>query len=71
MLLDNFRYQINTAKNVLDSIVSIQPKEGSTLSGETREAVVFRLAADMLNKIPMPYVDHEVSRSRLLLKWVR
>ena len=36
-------YQINTAKGILDTILNIQPKEGSSMGGETREAVVNRL----------------------------
>ena len=53
-------YQINTAKGILDTILSIQPKEGSSMGGETREAVVNRLCLDMLNKLPADYVSFEV-----------
>ena len=44
--------------------MSIQPKDSSGGSGETREAVVFRLADDMLGKLPPDYIPHEV-RARL------
>lgn len=45
---------------MLAMIVSIQPKDSSGAGGETREAVVYRLADDMLNKLPPDYVPHEV-----------
>ncbi|XP_037075964.1 dynein heavy chain 5, axonemal-like [Pollicipes pollicipes] len=57
-------YQINTAKSILDTILSIQPKEGGSMGGETREAVVNRLCQDMLAKLPADYVSFEV-RERL------
>ena len=46
--------QINTAKGILDTILSVQPKESGAggKAGETREAVVFRIADDMLRKLP-------------------
>ncbi len=38
-----FFCQINTAKGILDTILSVQPKESSGgKAGETREAIVFR-----------------------------
>ena len=45
---------------MLETIVSIQPKDSSGTGGETREAVVYRLAEDMLLKLPSNYVPHEV-----------
>ncbi|XP_061572400.1 dynein axonemal heavy chain 5 [Cololabis saira] len=53
------------AKDVLDTILSIQPKDSSSGQGETREAAVSRLADDMLNKLPPDYVPFEV-REHLL-----
>ncbi|XP_019624088.1 PREDICTED: dynein heavy chain 8, axonemal-like [Branchiostoma belcheri] len=53
-------YQSNTAKDVLDTIMSIQPKDSGGGAGETRESVVYRLAEDMLEKVPPDYVPHEV-----------
>ena len=49
------------ASNILDTIMSIQPKEGGGGAGETRETVVYRMAEDMLEKLPQDYVPHEVS----------
>ncbi|XP_075442369.1 dynein axonemal heavy chain 5 isoform X3 [Ascaphus truei] len=57
-------YQSKLAKDVLDTILSIQPKDSSSGGGETREAVVARLADDMLEKLPADYMPFEV-RERL------
>ncbi|XP_046353935.2 dynein axonemal heavy chain 5-like isoform X1 [Haliotis rufescens] len=53
-------YQTNTANTMLDTIVSIQPKDSGGGSGETRESVVYRLADDMLEKLPVDYIPFEV-----------
>ncbi|CAM4590230.1 unnamed protein product [Lepidochelys kempii] len=53
-------YQSKLAKDVLDTILSIQPKDSSSGRGETREAVVARLADDMLEKLPNDYAPFEV-----------
>uniref|UniRef100_A0A3Q2U2R5 Dynein axonemal heavy chain 5 n=1 Tax=Fundulus heteroclitus TaxID=8078 RepID=A0A3Q2U2R5_FUNHE len=57
-------FQSKQAKDVLDAILSIQPKDSSSGGGETREATVSRLADDMLEKLPPDYVPFEV-RERL------
>ncbi|XP_055923365.1 dynein axonemal heavy chain 5 isoform X2 [Eupeodes corollae] len=53
-------YQINTAKGILDTILSVQPKEGGGGGGETRESIVYQLADDMLRKLPPQYNEFEV-----------
>ncbi|XP_076639069.1 dynein axonemal heavy chain 1 isoform X1 [Colletes latitarsis] len=56
-------YQINTAKGILDTILSVQPKEGGAQGGETRENVVYKLASDMLAKLPKQYNSFEVKEA--------
>lgn len=56
-------YQINTAKGILDTILSVQPKEGGSQGGESRESVVYKLADDMLGKLPKQYVSFEVKEA--------
>ena len=53
-------YQSNTANTSLDTILSIQPKDSSSGGGETRESVVYKQAAEMLEKLPPNYIPHEV-----------
>ncbi|XP_045150713.1 dynein axonemal heavy chain 8 [Echinops telfairi] len=60
-----WRYQSNTASDVLETITNIQPKESGGGVGETREAIVYRLSEDMLSKLPPDYIPHEV-KARLL-----
>lgn len=61
--MDYFSYQINTAKGILDTILSVQPKEGGSQGGETRETIVYRLAEDMLQKLPKQYNSFEVKEA--------
>jgi hypothetical protein len=58
--LSPYSYQSNTANTSLDTILSIQPKDSSSGGGETRESVVYRQAAEMLEKLPPNYIPHEV-----------
>ena len=48
---------------MLDTILSIQPKDSSGGYGETRESVVYRLCDDMIDKLPGDYDPFEVSES--------
>uniref|UniRef100_G1SYW3 Dynein axonemal heavy chain 5 n=1 Tax=Oryctolagus cuniculus TaxID=9986 RepID=G1SYW3_RABIT len=53
-------YQSKLSKDVLDTILGIQPKDSSGGGDETREAVVARLADDMLEKLPLNYSPFDV-----------
>ncbi|XP_041805872.1 dynein heavy chain 8, axonemal-like [Chelmon rostratus] len=53
-------YQTNTSAEVLETITNIQPKESGGGSGVTRESIVYKMAEDMLEKLPPNYVPHEV-----------
>ncbi|XP_043247781.1 dynein axonemal heavy chain 8 [Colletes gigas] len=55
-------YQSNTTKAVLDTIVSVQPKEAGVGVGESREVVVTRQAKEMLRKLPPMYDPFEVKQ---------
>lgn len=47
---------------MLETIMNIQPKDSGGGGGETRESIVYKLADDMLEKLPSDYIPHEVSR---------
>ena len=51
----------NEARSMLDNILSIQPKDSGSGGGETREAVVHRLATQLLEKLPPNYVQHRIA----------
>ncbi|CAL4067260.1 unnamed protein product, partial [Meganyctiphanes norvegica] len=59
----NITYQINSAKDILDTILNIQPKESAHLKGATREDIVSKLSKDMLKKLPPIYIQHEVRQA--------
>lgn len=48
---------------ILDTILSVQPKEGGGGGGETRESIVYQLAEDMLRKLPPAYNAFEVKEA--------
>ena len=48
------------AREVLETILNVQPKDSGGGSGETRESVVYRLAQEMLDKLPPDFIPHEV-----------
>ncbi|BFZ13509.1 hypothetical protein BsWGS_16546 [Bradybaena similaris] len=52
-------YQSVTAKSILDTILSIQPKDSSSGGGETRESMVYKFCDDVLNKMPVDYDPFE------------
>lgn len=55
------RYQSSTTKDLLDTIMSIQPKDsGGDEGGESREASVARQTKEMLSKLPKDYDPYEV-----------
>ncbi|CAK9824517.1 Dynein axonemal heavy chain 8 [Anthophora retusa] len=60
----NITYQGNTTQAVLDTIMSVQPKDAGSGGGESREVLVARQASDMLNKLP-PYYDPFEVKDRL------
>jgi dynein heavy chain len=45
---------------MLETIMNIQTKDSGGGGGETRESIVYKLADDMLEKLPPDYVPHEV-----------
>jgi dynein heavy chain len=53
-------YQTRAGGDVLATIVDIQPKDSAGGGGETREEKVYRMADEMLEKLPDGYVPHEV-----------
>lgn len=53
-------YQTNKTKDILDTIVSVQPKEASGSGGESREAFVTRQVNEMLSRLPAIYDEFEV-----------
>ncbi|KAL6445584.1 hypothetical protein ACFW04_000844 [Cataglyphis niger] len=48
-------YQSNTTQTVLDTIISVQPKEAGEVGAESREVVVTKQAKEMLEKVPVMY----------------
>ena len=61
-------YQINSTKTILDTILNVQPKESSGAKvGETREAVVGKIAENMLKTLPRDYSPHEVKEALMRL----
>ncbi|CAL7938026.1 unnamed protein product [Xylocopa violacea] len=63
----NITYQGHTTQVVLDTIMSVQPKEAGAVGGESREIIVSRQAQDMLNKLPPSYDPFEVKQRLQIL----
>ncbi|KAG5675719.1 hypothetical protein PVAND_005600 [Polypedilum vanderplanki] len=55
-------FQTNKTKEILDTIISVQPKESSGGAGETREAAVTRQVKDMQARFPPLYDEFEVKQ---------
>eukprot|EP00163_Fabomonas_tropica_P031142 TRINITY_DN730_c0_g2_i1.p1 TRINITY_DN730_c0_g2~~TRINITY_DN730_c0_g2_i1.p1 ORF type:complete len:4569 (+),score=1602.08 TRINITY_DN730_c0_g2_i1:399-14105(+) len=55
----------NQTADILDTILSIQPKDSNVGGGETREEKVLAICADILSKLPEDYVK---TRTRAKLK---
>ncbi|GIY75410.1 uncharacterized protein CEXT_268741 [Caerostris extrusa] len=53
-------YQINTANEILDALIRVPPQDSSKSGVETKESVVNKMAAEMLEKLPAEYVHHEM-----------
>ncbi|XP_024940596.1 dynein heavy chain 8, axonemal [Cephus cinctus] len=53
-------YQSNATQDVLDTIISVQPKEAGGGGGESREVSVTRQTKEMLEKLPPAYDPFEV-----------
>jgi dynein heavy chain, axonemal len=53
-------YQSTMAREVLGTIVDIQPKDSSAGAGESRESVVQRMCNEFLEKLPADFQPHEV-----------
>lgn len=53
-------YQTRSAGAILSTIVDIQPKDAGAGGGETREEKVYRMADEMLAKLPADFIPHEV-----------
>ena len=53
-------YQTNKTLEILDTILSVQPKESSGSGGETRESTVTRQVKEMLTRLPAPYDEFAV-----------
>ncbi|XP_026319440.1 dynein heavy chain 8, axonemal-like [Hyposmocoma kahamanoa] len=53
-------YQRSRTQDMLDTILSIQPKESGGGGGETREASVYRQSKEMLDKLPSNFDPVEV-----------
>jgi dynein heavy chain len=53
-------YNTLVATEALTTILDIQPKDGGSGGGESREEAVTRMCNDFLEKLPDDFVDHEV-----------
>ncbi|KAJ1345302.1 hypothetical protein BSLG_000815 [Batrachochytrium salamandrivorans] len=57
--------QTKESQRMLDTIMSIQPKDSGSGSGETREEAVKRMANDLLSKLPESF---EKNRTKMMIQ---
>lgn len=48
------------AREVLETVSLIQPKETNITGSETRETTIYKICNDMLDKMPADYNKHKV-----------
>eukprot|EP00762_Andalucia_godoyi_P004467 ANDGO_08124.mRNA.1 Dynein gamma chain len=53
-------FNANKSKDVLGTILDVQPKDSGGSGGETREEAVLRIASDLLSKLPPDYSKIQV-----------
>ncbi|XP_026672559.1 dynein heavy chain 8, axonemal-like [Ceratina calcarata] len=63
----NITYMGNTTQAVLDTIISVQPKEAGAAGAESREVIVAKQAQEMLKRLPPSYDPFEVKNRLQIL----
>jgi len=53
-------YGSATAQRILNTILDTQPKESSSSSGQTREEIVAGICRELLEKMPVDYIEEDV-----------
>ena len=48
------------AQYIIDTIVNLEPSENVGTETDSKESLVHKIVIDMLEKMPKPYLDHEV-----------
>lgn len=55
-------YNASVAKEILGTILDVQPKDAAAAGGESRETIVLRIVDDLQHKCPPPYHKTDVNR---------